>query len=320
MNRATSPFYLFITNTGGCGNNWISSVFRMLPDIAIASCEVPGLSHDLYGRKIANDPELMLHCDQNITFRRRAPIDCLMTEMQEVYPGKALYVMSHFFNAEEMLGSIRRYPPQTPSFQVIYTFGCPIKRFRAVFKANERSITIGSVNLEHYVNGKRQDSIFNSIIEKTQNHFKCTLTNVQIATIASNLYDSLKVIKDLDLAMTVGFRPINFEWLKKNRDLLCSIISDSTHGTYTVPEKILDNIYNNSEKIGTNGIWAGSQHHVIDDNMDNLLKAPYDSKIMWNNMKDWQQFIFRESMSFFSEDYIDFYDSLGIDLSFTREQ
>lgn len=317
-NIAGAPYFLLIANTGGCGNNWVSNVFRKMPQVAIASCEVPGLSHEIYHRKIANDPELLRHCDQNISFRRRAPLDCLMQEIREVYPGKSLYVLSHFFNAKELLDSFHRYPPQIPHW-VMYSYGCPVKRFRAIFKASERSMTLGSFEVDQWANSKRQNSGFNALIEKTQARFNRTLTNAQIVTIANNIYDSLHVIEDLNIAVNSKFRLINFEWLKKDPDLLCSIFYETTAGDLTPPADILADIYANSDKVGTNGIWVGSQHHLIDDNMDALLKAPYDSAIMWQNMNDWQQFLFRETLSAFSHDYIDFYDNLGIDLSFTKE-
>lgn len=306
--------FLVIATMGSSGQKWLEEMLKKLPKVNLAHW-ITAMPPE-YKKTIELNPMLRRVDMQNNTLRRLMPLDCLFEEVLRLYPPAPLNVVSHFHHAQSLWNNYQKYPNPMPH-KVAYLFGCPIKRLRSAIKNNLHYTTQHAINEEALQLTVENTPQLQALVKNTEDHFSMTLTCEQRIFFALQMYRSLEICEDIRRAEILDARMINFEILKREPLLMQSLLAWASNDAYIPQESEINELYSGNENL--------AQYHYVgykyaDAAQEAIIAAPYEGKAIWESMSDWQRYFFQQTIKLSPIDYIDFYDELGIDISYMRYQ
>lgn len=304
--------FLVIATMGSSGQKWLEEMLKRIPGINVAHW-IPGLPAD-YKKTIEHNPMLRRVDMQNHTLRTVMPLECLFEEVQRVCPPTPLYVVSHFHTALSLWNNYQKYP-NPPTHKVAYLYGCPIKRFRSAMKNNLHYTTQSAIDVEALARSVEHTPRLNVLIKDTEKHFNIILTQEQRIFIALQIFRSIETAEDIQRAEILNARMLNFEALKTEPVLMQALLAWATEDGFIHDLELLIKLYSKSADLAKYN-YVG--YVYADQNQDALIAAPYAGEAIWAAMSEWQRYFFRQAVALLPFDYIDFYDELGIDVSYMR--
>lgn len=307
-----SNHFLILATLGACGRKWLEEILLRVDGVGVARW-IPGMPRE-YKPTIEHNPMLRKIDLQHHSLRVLMPLDCLLEEVQRVCPPAPLHVVSHFHTAMSLWNNYQKYPGPMPH-KAAYLYGCPLKRLRSAIKNQLHYVTQGVVDEEALRREITHLPQLQALIESTEKRFAITLTDVQRISIARLIHFNLMVCEDIQRAEIMGMHMLNFETLKREPVLMQGLLAWASEGAVVPDETTLAAHYAGNEDLAK-CVYSGYQQ--ADGNVEALIAAPYDGEAIWNAMNDWQRFMYLEMTKLLPFDYVDFYDELGIDLTYLK--
>jgi predicted alpha/beta hydrolase family esterase len=304
--------FLVIASMGGSGQKWLEEMLRQVPSVNMANW-IPAMPAE-YKKTIEHNPMLRKIDLQNHSLRTLMPLDCLLEETLRLYSPAPLTVIAHFHNATSLWQNYQKYP-NPMKHKVAYLYGCPIKRLRSTIKNQLHYATQDVVDAEALRREVAALPQLGALIADTEQKFAMTLTDIQRISIARLIYVNLSMCEDLQRADLLDARMLNFETLKREPAAMRALLAWATDDAFVPQEQSLTALYAQSDDLAK---YHYEGYQFADDNQEALIAAPYDGEAIWSAMNDWQRYMFLQMTKLLPFDYIDFYNELGIDLSYLK--